>query len=163
MPDQLIGKPQRQIGQRADIDRDDAELLVAIELDRPAEQTEAGIVDDVFDLDACGGQSCGNLVAGIGLFEIAGNHDRRRAAGGCDFRGQRRQPIGPPRHQRHAMAVASKNARQLGANSRRSTRNQRHPLGHDFHALKSIRRDIRLTSVRARAQAACQVASHLHA
>ena len=77
MPDQLIGKSQRQIGQRADIDGDDAELLVAVELDRIAEQTEARIVDEVLDLDAGGGQRRGDPVAGVGLFEIAGNHDRR--------------------------------------------------------------------------------------
>ncbi len=77
-----FGKPQRQIGHRADVDGDDAELLGAIQFDRVAEQAEARIVDDVFDLDAFGGQGGGNLVAGIGLFEIARNHDRRGAAAG---------------------------------------------------------------------------------
>ena len=80
MADQLIGEPQRQIGQRADVDGDHAELIGAVQLDGVAEQAEAGIVDDVLDLDAVGGQRRGDLVAGIGLFEIAGNDDRRRAA-----------------------------------------------------------------------------------
>ena len=110
---------------------DHAELCRAIELDRLAEQAEARIVDDVFDLDPCGGQGRGNLVAGIGLFEIAGNHDRRGRAAGRDFIRQRRQAIGAPRHQSHAMAVRCENARQLGAYSRRCTGNQRHTLGHD--------------------------------
>ena len=108
-----------------------SELLGAIALDRSAEHTEAGIVDDVFDLDAGGSQGRGNPVAGIGLREIAGNHDRRGAAGGHDFIRQRRQAIRAPRHQRHAMAVGSKNARQLGAYARRCTGNQRHTLSHD--------------------------------
>ena len=73
--------------------------------DRVAEHAEARIVDDVFDLDAFGGQRRGDLVAGIGLFEIAGNHDRRGAAAGRDFVRQRRQTIGASRHQGHAMAV----------------------------------------------------------
>ena len=140
----LIGKPQRQIGQRADVDGDDAELLGAIELDRVAEQAEAGIVDDVFDLDAFGGQRRGDLVAGIGLFEIAGNHDRRGAAGGGDFAGQRRQTIRAPRHQRHAMAVGGENARQFGADARRGTGNQRHTLGHDSMLLNQLQ-DMRPT------------------
>ena len=127
----LIGKPQRQIGQRADVDGDDAELLGAVALDRLAEQAEARIVDDVLDLDAFGGQRRGDLVAGIGLFEIAGNHDRRRAAAGDDFIRQFRQAIRAPRHQRHAMAVRRENARQFGAYARRGTGNQRHTLGHD--------------------------------
>ena len=100
MPDQMLGKTQRQIGQRANVDGDDAELLRAVELDRIAEQTEAGIVDDVLDLHAGGGQRRGDFVTGIGLFEIAWNHDRRRAAGGGDFARQRRQTIRAPRHQR---------------------------------------------------------------
>ena len=131
MPDQMIGKPQRQIGHRADVDGDHAELLRAIQLDRLAEQAEARIVDDVLDLHPFGGQGRGDLVAGIGLFEVAGDHDRRGAAAGGDFLRQRRQPIRAARHQRHAMAFRCKNARQFGAYSRRGTGNQRHTLGHD--------------------------------
>ena len=43
------------------------ELIGSVALDCPAEQSEARIVDDVFDLDACGGQRLGNPVAGIRL------------------------------------------------------------------------------------------------
>ena len=53
--DQVIGKPQRQVGQRADIDGDDLELIRPIALDRLAEHTESSVVDDVFDLYAGGG------------------------------------------------------------------------------------------------------------
>ena len=144
MPDQLIGKPQRQIRQRADIDRDHAELRGAIELDRMTEQAEAGIVDDVFDLHPCGGQGRGDHVAGIGLFEIARDHDRRGSAAGGDFLRQRRQPIRPPRHQRQTMAVRCENARQFGAYSRRGTGNQRHTLGHDSMLLNLLQ-DRRIT------------------
>ena len=129
--DQLIGEPQRQIGQRADVDGDHVELVGAIALDRPAEQAEAGVVDDVLGLHAGRGQSLGNPVAGIGLDEIAGNDDRRFAAGGGDFCRQRRQAIGAPRHQRHAVTIGSENARQLGAYSGRSAGDQRYTLGHD--------------------------------
>ena len=57
------------------------------------------------DFDACGGQGRSNLVAGIGLFEIAGKHNRRSAAGGNDLGRQRRQAIRASRHQNQAMAV----------------------------------------------------------
>ena len=108
LPDQLIGKSQRQIGQGTDVDRDDAELLGAVPLDRMAEHAEAGIVDDIFDLDAFGGKRGGNLVAGIGLFEIAGDDDRRAPPPGGDFARQRREAIGAARHQRQAMTVGAK-------------------------------------------------------
>ncbi len=147
MPDQMPGKTQRQIGQRANVDGDDGELLHAVQLDRIAEQTEAGIVDDVLDLDARGGQRRGDLVAGIGLFEIAWNHNRRRAAGGRDFTRQRRQAIRAPRHQSQAMAVRCENARQFGADARRGTGNQRHTLSHDSRLLNHLH-DMRLTAGR---------------
>ena len=131
MADQLVGEPQRQVGQRADVDRDHVELVGPVALDRSTEQAKTRIVDDVLDLDAGSGQRLGNPLAGIGLHEVAGNDDRRRAAGSRDFSRKRRQAIGAPRHQRHAMTVGSKNARQLGAYAGRCTGNQRHTLGHD--------------------------------
>jgi hypothetical protein len=85
MPDQLIGESQRQIGRRANVDGDNAELFRAVQFDRVAEQAKAGIVDDELDLHPFGGQRRGNPVAGIGLFEIAGNHNRRRTAASRDF------------------------------------------------------------------------------
>ena len=136
---QLIGKSQRQIGQRADIDRDHRELLVAVELDGATEQTEARIVDEEFDFNAFSGQRGGNLVAGVCLLEVARNHDWSARAFDGDFRGQYLQPVGASRHHRHAMAVGSKDTYQLSANPRRSTRNQRHTLGHSSRTLKPIR------------------------
>ena len=97
MPDQLIGKPQRQIGQRANVDGNNAELLRAVQSDRVAEQAEASIVDDVLDLHPFGGQRRGDFVTGTGLLEIARNHDRRGAAGYDDFGRQRRQTVRTPR------------------------------------------------------------------
>ena len=82
----------------------------------------------------CSGQRRGDLVAGVRLFEIAGNHDRGGPAFGRDFCGQRLQPVRASRHHRHAMAVGSKDTHQLGADPRRGTRNQRHPLSHDLLA-----------------------------
>ena len=131
MTDQLIGKPQRQIGQRADVDVDNAELGRAVQYDRLAEQAEPGIVDDVFDLHAVFGQHGSYPVAGVALLEIARNHDGRGSAGGADFIRQRPQPIHSSGHQRQAMALCCKNPRQLGAYPRRGTGNQRHTLGHD--------------------------------
>ena len=118
MPNQTVGKPQRQIGHGANIDRNDVELIGTVEIDSGAEQAEAGIVDDIFDLDPGRRQRRGNLVTGIGQFEIAGNHDRRRATGGCEFAGQRGQAVGPARHQREPMAFRRENARELRAYSR---------------------------------------------
>ena len=55
MSDKTVGKPYRQIRQRADIDGDDAELLCPIEFDCMTEQSKSRIVDDEFDLDiVCG-------------------------------------------------------------------------------------------------------------
>ena len=136
--DQLVGEPQRQIGQGADVDRDHVELIGAIALDRPAEQAEAGIVDDILHFQAGRGQRFGNPVAGIGLHEVAGNDDRSRAARGRDFSRQRLQAIGAPRHQRQTMAVGCKNARQFGAYARRCTGNQRHTFGHDQMLLNQL-------------------------
>ena len=51
---------------------DDIELVGAVALDRFAEHAEAGIVDEVFDLDAGGGQGVGNLVACIGCVRSQG-------------------------------------------------------------------------------------------
>ena len=96
-----------------------------------AEQTEPGIVDDKLDLHPCSGQGGGDLIAGIGLFEIAGDQDRGRTAGNADFGGQRRQAIRAARHQREAMAIGSENAGQFGTYSSRGTGNQRHTLSHD--------------------------------
>jgi hypothetical protein len=127
----MIGKPQRQIGQRADVDADHAELLGAVQIDRIAEQTEPGIVDDILDLYASGGEGGGDLVAGLGLFEIAADQDRSRTAGAADFGGQRRQAVRAARHQREAMAVGSENAGQFGTYSSRGTGNQRNTLSHD--------------------------------
>ena len=108
------------------------------QLGRAAEQAEAGIVDDEFDLETGRGQRRRDPVAGIGLLEIAGNDDRRSAAGGDDFVRQRRQPVGAPRHQRHAMAIRRENARQLRADARRGAGNQRHTLGHESMLLNKL-------------------------
>ena len=124
---------------------DHAELLGTVAVNGPAEHAEARIVDDVVDLDAFGGQDRGNLVTGIGLLEIAGNHDRRRAAAGHDFVSQFRQAIRTSRHQGHAMAVRCENARQLGAYARRGTGNQRHTLGHDSILINQLQ-EMRLTA-----------------
>ena len=134
----LIGKSQRQIGQRADVHGNDAELFGAVDLDRAAELAETRIVDDVLDLDARSGKCCGDLVAGIGLFEIAGNDDRRRAASGDDLARQLLEAIGAPRHQGNPMTVRREYARQFGAYARRGTGNQRHAISHDFIALEII-------------------------
>ncbi len=131
MADQLIRKPQRQIGERADIDHDHIELIGAIALDSPAEHAEARIVDDVFNVGPHCSECLGDLVASVWLREVAGNDDRRGAARGHDFVRQGGQAIGAARHQGHAVTVRCKNARQLGAYARRCTGYQRHTLSHD--------------------------------
>ena len=123
---------------RADVDGDDVELFGAIHFDRVAEQAEARIVDDEFDLGAFGSQRGRYPIARIGASEIAGNDNRRGAAGAGDFRRQRGQAGGPPRDECDAMAVRCENARQFGANASRGTGNQRHTLGHDSMLLSSM-------------------------
>ncbi len=138
MPDQLIGESQRQIGGSANIDGDNAELFRTVQFDRITEQAKAGIVDDELDLHPFGGQGRGNLVAGIGLFEIAGNHHRRRSAACLDFTRQRRKPFRPSRHQSDAMTVRCENPRQFGPYSGRGPRNQRYALSHDPMLLNKL-------------------------
>src|SRR5262249_61468747 len=91
--DQLAGKSQRQVGQRAHVDVDDAELLGAVEFGRGAEQAEARIVDKVFDLGAGLGQRGSDPVAGIRRLKIAGDQYRRVPAGGGDLARERGQTI----------------------------------------------------------------------
>src|ERR1700682_1696301 len=74
-------------------------------LDARTEKAVTGIVEDVLDLHPLGSQHRGNFVAGIGLFEIAWNHDRRGTACSGDFAGQFRQAIRAARHEGEAMAV----------------------------------------------------------
>ena len=114
----------------------------AVELGRVAEQAETRIVDEVLDLDACVGERRGNRVAGVGLLEIAGNHDRRAPAGGGDFARQRASGDrrGAPSAQ-HDGRCAAKTRARFGADSRRGPRYQRHPLGHDQCSRNSMIRD----------------------
>jgi hypothetical protein len=100
------------------------------------------------------------LVARIGLFEIARNHNRHSTASGGNFGRQRRQAIRASRHQNYAMAVCCENARQFGAYSCRGTGNQRHTFSHDSMLLNKLH-DMRPTlSTRAYAlggtQATCK-------
>ena len=125
-----------------------AGLIGAIALDCPAEQAEAGIVDDVLHFQVGRRQGFGNPVAGIGPHEVAGNDDRSRAARSRDFSRQRFQAIGAALYQRQTMAVGCKNARQFGAYSRRCTGNQRHTFGHDGMLLNQLQM---AASVRTRA------------
>ena len=118
MLDHARREAQREIGKSANVDVDDAELLGAIELGRPAEQAEARIVDEILDLGVRRAQRRFDLVAGIPCLQIAGDQDRRLAACGCDFTRQRVEPIRPPRHQRQTMTVRGKDARQFGTYAR---------------------------------------------
>ena len=109
-----------------------------IEFDGPAEQAEAGIVDDVFDLDVRRRERGDDLVAGIRLFVIASDHDRQGFSGSGDFIGQYCQPILAPACDRHTMAVRRKDARHFRAYPRRGPGNQRYTFGHDQKLLSSI-------------------------
>ncbi len=130
MPDHLRREAQRQIGERADVQVDHAQLRVAVHVDGESEHAEAGIVDQIFHFDTGALQRAFDGRAGIGLLEIAGNNDRRRAAGGDDLVRQRGEALGTARHQRQTVFVRGEDANHLGANSRRSTGNQRHALNH---------------------------------
>src|SRR3954453_21551440 len=82
VPGELIGKAQRQIRQGPDIDIDDAELLDAVALDCVTKYAEAGIVDEIVELDAFGDECGRDLLAGLRILEIAGDHDRLLSAPG---------------------------------------------------------------------------------
>ena len=60
MSHKAIGKAQAEIGQRADVDGDDAKLLGTIELDGAAKQAEAGIIDEILDLNTFCSERCGD-------------------------------------------------------------------------------------------------------
>ena len=136
MADQLIGKPQRQVGESPDVDRNHAELFVAAPFGGMAENAESSIVDDVFDLDVFLSERRGDPVAARGLFEVAGNENRALAAPRDDFARQRFEPLRAPRHQGDPMTVRREHPRQLRTYSSRGTGNQRHALSHDSKLLK---------------------------
>ena len=99
MSHQAIGKAQAEVSQRVDVDGDDAKLLGTIELDGAAKQAEAGIVDEILDLNACSSERCGDLAASIGLLEIARDDDWGRTSSSLNFCSQCIEAIGPPRGQ----------------------------------------------------------------
>src|SRR3954447_13889976 len=111
------------MGQRADVDGDDAELLCPVELDRITEQAEPRIVDEVLDLHTFLNQRRGDFVAGLGVFEVARNQNRRGTASGDDFSSQGQEAIPAPADKGEPMAVRCENARKFRAYSRRRTGN----------------------------------------
>jgi hypothetical protein len=62
---------------RADVDRDHAELCGVIQFGRLAEQAITGIVDDIFDVRARGGDGLGDPVAGVGAWDRGGREAAR--------------------------------------------------------------------------------------
>jgi hypothetical protein len=105
---EAAGSYSIRIGQGDDVDGDDAELLCPIEFDCIAEQTESCIVDDELDLHIFRGQRVGNFVAGIGMFEVARDQNRRRAASGDDFARQAREAIPASVNQGQSMVDAKR-------------------------------------------------------
>ena len=118
MADQLICEAQRQVGKRADVDGDHAELVVTVALDGVTEHAETGVIDQILNLDAFSRQRGLDGVAGVDLFEIAGDDDRRRTAGCGDFPSELVQTIGTARRQHNTMTVRGKNPRQFHAYAR---------------------------------------------
>src|ERR1700747_40536 len=105
MSHKAIGKAQAEVGQRVDVDGDDAKLLGPIELDGAAKQAEAGIVDEILDLNACSSECFGDLAAGIGWLEIARDDDRRRTTSSLYLCRQSIQAVGPPRYQSYSITL----------------------------------------------------------
>ena len=130
MAREAVGEAQRQVGQRAHVDVNHAELFGAVELQPLAHQAEARVVDEILGFDTGRGQRRRNHVAGFGVLQIAGDDQRLLAAALDDFVGKRLQPVEPARNQRHAMAVGGEDLRQLGADARRRTGDQRNALRH---------------------------------
>ena len=93
-------------------------LSYRLDLDRPAEHAEPRIVDDILDIGAGGLERLLDAVTGIGLFEIAGNHDRCRSPGRRELAGQRGQTIGPARHQGDPVAIRRENPGEFRSYSR---------------------------------------------
>ena len=73
----------------------------------------------------------GDLLTRIRLLQVAGDHDRLLAALGGELVRKRLQPVRPSRRQREAMPVGGEHTRQLRADARRRTGDQRYPLSHD--------------------------------
>ncbi len=130
----LIGEPQRQIRQRPDVEVDHRELIGAIQFGDAAEQSITGIVHEVFDLDALGGERRRDPVSGIRVAEVAGNHDRGNSTRRGDFGRQCIEAIGTPGDQSHPVLVGGKHTGQFGADPGGSTCYQRHQMSHDPHS-----------------------------
>ena len=114
---QAVDERQRQLGERAHVEVDHGELLVAIELQGRPDQPEAGVVDHIRRLEIARAEFGGEKGNGARPLEIDAQHVGPRPAGRGDFVGQLDQPVLAPRHQNELMSVLGENPRQLGADA----------------------------------------------
>lgn len=83
------------------------------------------------ELDIFGGERGRDLLAGISFLEVAGDYDRLLAALGGELVRERLEPVRAPRRQRQTVSIRGEHPRQLRADARRGTGDQRYPLSHD--------------------------------
>ena len=89
MAREAVDEAQREVGQRADVEVDDGELLAAIEIGGESDQPEARVVDHELRLDAGGAQRRIEPVAAVARCQIHRNHQRPRMAACRDGIGHR--------------------------------------------------------------------------
>src|SRR5579862_7447960 len=125
MAGEAVDEGQRQFRERADVEVDHAELLVARQVGGPSDESETGIVDDDLRLELEQQELPANPDCRVTLLEVHRHHDRTGMPRRGDVIGKRVETILPPRHQDKRVAVRRKNPRQLRADAGRSARYQR--------------------------------------
>ena len=123
---EAVDEGQRQLGERAHVEIDHGELLVAIELRRRADQPEAGIVDDNRRLEIARAELGGDAADGVRRARgRGGRHSRPRPAGRGDFVGELDEPVLAARHQHELVSMLRENTGELGTDAGGGAGNQR--------------------------------------
>ena len=125
MPRQAVNEREREVGERADVEIDHAELLVARKPGGAADQTETGVVDDGLRLKPAGRQRLADPRGRVGLRQVDRQHRRLWPPTGFDRGRQFIQALLAPRHQHQIVAMPGKNVGKLAANSRRRAGDER--------------------------------------
>src|SRR5581483_1358243 len=114
-----LDEGERQFGERADVEVDHAQRLLAVARGGEPDQAEGGVVDDVLRLEVVRAQRLGDRLRGAGRGEVGDDHRRHARTRGGDLRRQRLETVGAAGDQNEVVAVIREHARELGADAGR--------------------------------------------